>query len=138
MTILDDVSAKADDFQALTPNDDATLLQSICGTAATDDVLGHSKQTIQLLDTFQKELEVLHNSVSCDTMAPIMQKALYENSCHSLSVGLFWSFLSCLCVATFGTVMLSLRSATLRPQIYIVAANPASRSDDIDNDSSFG
>ncbi len=137
MTTIHDVDATVVDFKALTPDDDAAALQSACGAGSTVDLIAQSSITIPQFDKLHSQLEAVYNATSCETMAPLMQQALYENSCSSLSKGLLWTFVSALGVATFGTIMLSLRSATLRPQIYIVAANPASRSD-LDNDSSFG
>ena len=133
---LDEVKTAATDFQGLTPSGDASQLELVCGEDATNDLITKSNAMVTLLDTFKSQLEDLQGSISCETMAPLMQEAAYENGCNSLSKGLLWSFISGLCVATFGTIMFSLRSATLRPQIFIIAGNPASR--DHDDESSFG
>lgn len=122
-------------FQELFPDGDSAVLEAACG-GNTADVVTKTNDVRDKLNILQADLGSLGDLMSCGTMAPIMQKALYETSCNSLSRGLLWSFISGLCVATFGTLMLTLRSATQRPQIYIVAPNPASRSD-LDDDFSF-
>lgn len=120
LTNLDAAKIAADNFLALTPNGDATKLQQACGNVITNHILSDSNVVIAKLEIYKTEIETLHTSLSCETMAPLLQKAVYENGCNTMSKGMLWTFVSGLCVAVFGTLMLSLRSATLRPQIYII------------------
>eukprot|EP00551_Chaetoceros_affinis_P001581 CAMPEP_0203636010 /NCGR_PEP_ID=MMETSP0088-20131115/2648_1 /ASSEMBLY_ACC=CAM_ASM_001087 /TAXON_ID=426623 /ORGANISM="Chaetoceros affinis, Strain CCMP159" /LENGTH=378 /DNA_ID=CAMNT_0050490035 /DNA_START=427 /DNA_END=1563 /DNA_ORIENTATION=- len=134
-TTIDDTYISGSLFQDLAPNGDVSSLDVACvGDASA--VMTKSDALMVELETFKNYFESLQKSLSCETMATIMQQALYEKQCQSLSRGLLWLFISGLVVSSFGTIMLSLRSATQRPQIYIVAPNPASRSSD--DASSYG
>ncbi len=135
-TAIDDAYSSGSLFQDLAPNGDVSSLDVACvGDASA--VMTKADTLMEELETFKNNFESFQTSKSCGTMAPIMQQALYEKQCQSLNRGMFWSFVSGLVVSCFGMVMFSLRSATQRPQIYIVAPNPASRSSG-DGDSSFG
>jgi len=124
----------ASNFQEMTPNGDITALQAVCG-GSTSNVVTKSNTVIEKLTVMATAFESIQSGMSCGTMAPLLQNALYENGCNSLSKALLWTFISGLFVSVFGTIMLTLRSATKRPQIYIVTPNPALR---VDSDDSFG
>jgi len=122
-------------FKALAPNGDTTDLNAACGGGG-DAIMTQTATVSDELSSFEAYFDTLYGSVSCETMAPIMQQAVYETSCNNLSVSILWTFVPGLIAAVFGTIMMSLRSATQRPQIYIVAPNPASRDSDLENMSS--
>ncbi len=100
---------------------DADELDAACaGDAPT--ILSEAADVTEQLNTLSADYAAIYDSISCETMATTVQKAVYENSCHTLTKGLIWVFSSALAVAAFGSILLSLRSATSRPQIYLVPA----------------
>lgn len=135
-TTLSDALSAGTSFQELAPNGDTSSLDVVCAGDAAG-VMTKSNAVMDDLSSLKTNFESYQTSRSCGTMAPIMQQALYEKQCQSLSRGMLWTFIPALIVSSFGTIMISLRSATQRPQIYIVAPNPLSRSSDDDN-SSYG
>lgn len=134
---MNTVAEGVSDFQDLYPDGDITELTAACG-ATTSTIVTNADTAIEKFNELKAGFESIQGSISCETMAPIMQGAVYENSCNNLSQALLWSFVSGLCVSFFGTIMLTLRSATLRPQIFIVTPNPAASRADLEDDSSFG
>jgi hypothetical protein len=145
-----------DGNSALMPSADAynTALTNAQSSAAVFTALdvdaldaactGNATATMTKADDLSAELSALvidynkvYGHMSCDSIAPLAQKAVYENSCNSMSKGILWTFASALSFAVFGTILLSLRSATQRPQIYLVPANTANKSDDVEDDESY-
>ena len=68
----------------------------------------------------------IQGSMSCETIAPIIQETVYENSCNK-----FMSSVDVVLHSRFVRFLLwhnnayTIRSATLRSQIFIVTPNPA-------------
>ncbi len=108
---------------------DVDELSNACGEDATStmsNVESFSDDLSKLANDFSK----VYDHMSCETVGKLVQKTVYEVSCNSISKGLLWTFISGLCLAAFGTILISLRSATQRPQIYLVSANKAELADD--------
>ena len=103
-------------------------------------IMGQAKAFSTELDELVSDYDKVYDSMSCESIAPLVQKAVYETACGSIPRGLVWTFASGLCLAFFGTILVSLRSATLRPQIYLVQANNMQSNDDdsyiVDSDDS--
>lgn len=134
---IGDALAAASDFQAMTPNNDITDLAAVCG-AGTSDIVTESEAAIEKLNALQNDFNSIQDSLKCETMAPIMQGVVYETHCQHLSQDLMWAFIAGLTLSFFGTIMLTLRSSTLRPQIYIVTPNPGASRSEMGDDESFG
>ena len=97
-----------------------------CGASNNEGTLVKSK-TIAVtleLDAIYHGTEDIFVATNCGTVAYLAQDSLYANGCNSLPNSFMWSFIGLLSTATFCTVLLSLRSATTRPQIYIVPPGP--------------
>eukprot|EP00554_Chaetoceros_debilis_P000208 CAMPEP_0194081380 /NCGR_PEP_ID=MMETSP0149-20130528/7175_1 /TAXON_ID=122233 /ORGANISM="Chaetoceros debilis, Strain MM31A-1" /LENGTH=525 /DNA_ID=CAMNT_0038763289 /DNA_START=130 /DNA_END=1707 /DNA_ORIENTATION=+ len=128
----------AKDLDAIFAGFDVNELDGACFGDANVMMATLTKTSAQLSD-LATEFGAVYNNISCEHLAPIVQNAVYTNSCHSLSSGFLWTFASALTVAAFGTILLTLRSATSRPQIYLV---PAGQSDDnsyiIGDEDSYG
>lgn len=135
--LIQDVVSASSDFQAMTPNDDITDLEGVCG-AGTSDIVTESNTAIEKLNELQNNFNSVQESMTCETMAPILQGLVYETHCSELTHDLIWAFISGLTVSFFGTVMLTLRSSTLRPQIYIMTPNPGASHSEMGEDDSFG
>ena len=114
--------------ELLEENFDA-LLDS-CDASDNEGTLVKSK-TIAVtleLDALYHDTEDIFVATNCGTVAYLAQDTLYAKGCNSLPNSFMWSFIGLLSTATFCSILLSLRSATTRPQIYIVPPGP-------DNDS---
>ena len=62
--------------------------------------------TIAEVESFSVELDSLiadfngvYDHMSCESIAPLVQKTVYEVSCNSMSEGFLWTFASGLCLA---------------------------------------
>lgn len=122
--------------QADVYNDALTEAQSIAGVftsfnlaeldAACDGDASTVMTNAQALSTELNSLIAdygkVYDHMSCESVAPLMQKSVYETSCQSMSKAFLWTFASGLTLSIFGSIILSLRSATQRPQIYMVQA----------------
>ncbi len=116
-SLLTSAVTMSDKFTGLNVDD----LDAACaGDAPT--ILSEAADVTEQLTTLSGDYSAIYDSISCETMATMVQKAVYENSCHSLTKGLIWTFSSTIAVAGFGSILLTLRSATTRPQIYLVPA----------------
>lgn len=109
---------------------DVTELDAACSGDATS-VMAKVQTLSTELDGLITDYSDAYDNISCETIAPLMQKAVYEVGCNSVSSSLLWTFASGLCLAIFGTIVLSLRSATQRPEIYLL--NTIEASEDGDN-----
>lgn len=116
---LTNAMAKSEKFTGFDEDD----LDAACGGGGdASAVLAQARDVTTQLTSLTEDYNTIYDGISCENMATMVQKAVYENSCHSLSKALVWVFASALSVAGFGTILLSLRSATSRPQIYLVPA----------------
>lgn len=149
---VDGVSAtmpSGDEFHAYIGNAITNLekFSSLDRSDLSNECTGNVTATMDKVQSFSVELNSLdsdysrvYSHLSCESVAPLIQKNVYEISCNSMSKGFLWIFVSGLCLAVFGTIMVSLRSATQRPQIYLVSANKDELGDDdsyiVDSDDS--
>lgn len=117
-------------IDAYTNLDVATMDAQCTGTPDADSIMTEVKLVSAGLDDLITQYTSVHNSMSCERIAPLVQKSVYEISCNSMSSAFLWVFVSGLLLAVFGSFMISLRSATRRPQIYLVPSNGKSRDDD--------
>jgi hypothetical protein len=108
---------------------DVNELDAACSGNATT-VMAKLQTLSTDLDGLVTDFSNVYDHISCDTIAPLAQKATYEVGCNSISKGLLFTFVSGLCLAVFGTIILSLRSATQRPEIYLLSNIDASQDDD--------
>jgi hypothetical protein len=125
--LVSEAQDNLDVFSAL-PEDE---LQAACGgdpaTSTTmAEVESFSTEMGDLVTTFNG----VYDHMSCATIAPLVQKSLYEVGCSNSVNSLVWTWVSGLMVAVFGTILISLRSATQRPQIYLVSASNVDAQDD--------
>ena len=134
--------------QADTYNDALTAAQSIAGVftsfnvaeldaACVGDastVIASAQALSTKLDSLIADYDKVYDNMSCEAVAPLMQKSVYETSCQSMSKAFMWMFASGLSLSIFGSIILSLRSATQRPQIYMVqGVQTQSKSNDNDD-----
>jgi hypothetical protein len=119
-TLLTSAQDAATKFQSM--KDHTAALAAACGvdnTAITTIMIKSTTASNSLTD-LQLSFDGLNDSLKCGTLAPPLQKTIYETGCNSLSFGLLLSFIGTLVISVFGTIMITLRSATLRPQIYTI------------------
>ena len=105
-------------------------LISACGANANKGNLVRSK-TIAVtleLDSLYNIAEDIFIATNCGNVAYLVQDSFYAKGCNALPNSFMWSYIGLFSTAVLGSVLLSLRSATTRPQIYIVPPGP-------DNDS---
>lgn len=109
----------SEDFTAL----DSDGLESACVgddvAALLDKATVNGEDLKGLVDTF----DVLKSPLTCEKVTPLIQKSAYEIGCGTFSTSVLWCFSSLLALSVFGTIIFTLRSATRRPQIYIVPSN---------------
>lgn len=89
----------------------------------TEYVLVLATNATEHLNTLQNELLDMKSDVSCEAIAPLVQKSVYELGCGSVFKSIMWAWVSLLGFATWCTLIVTLRTATHRPQIYIVPPN---------------
>eukprot|EP00979_Chaetoceros_neogracilis_P014300 scaffold4552_cov262-Chaetoceros_neogracile.AAC.10 len=105
-------------------------LETACNGGGASAVMANALALSAELNILITDYEKVYDNMSCEAVAPLIQKAVYEESCQSMSTALLRVFASGLCLSVFGTIILSLRSAIGRPQIYLVQANGEERDDD--------
>lgn len=113
-------------------NDDFQAVVDACGASDNDGNLVKSKTTAVTLelDSLYHHTEDIFVATNCGTVAYLAQDTLYAKGCNSLPNSFMWSFIGLLSTAILSTLLLSLRSATTRPQIYIVPPGPSNDSFD--------
>jgi len=113
-------------------DDDFQAVVDACGASDNDGNLVKSKTTAVTLelDSLYHDTEDIFVATNCGTVAYLTQDTLYAKGCNSLPNSFMWSFIGLLSTAIFSTMLLSLRSATTRPQIYIVPPGPGDDSFD--------
>lgn len=130
---------EADEFNAAVTNAtsiidtftslDVNELDAACSGNATD-VVAQVEALSSDLENLVTDFNKVYDHISCDRIAPLVQKAVYELGCNSISKGILMTFISGLCLACFGTIILSLRSATQRPEIYLLSNIDESQDED--------
>jgi len=118
---LTDVRAHADEFLSLTEENMAVCSNS--DSSGSEFVMALATNVTDRIIALQSLFLALRSNLSCKRIAPLVQKSVYESGCDSLMTSLMWCWVCLLGLATWCTLIVTLRTATHRPQIYIVPAN---------------
>jgi len=116
---LAEAEGKGSNFVALSNDGNMTDLIAVCGSESTTVI----ELTTSVLDSISQSLSDIHflkSTMSCKSLAPLMQETVYEYTCQSLITSAVWNFASFFTLAIFTTLILTLRSAIKRPQMYIM------------------
>jgi len=116
---LAEAERKGSNFVALSNDGDITELIAVCGSKSTNVI----ELTTSVLDSISELLSDFHflkSNMSCKSIAPLMQETIYDSTCQSLITSVVWNFASFFTLAIFTTLILTLRSAIKRPQMYIM------------------
>jgi len=96
---------------------------TVCSNDDVEYVTVLTTNTTNLMTDLQTQVLSITSDISCEEIAPLLQKSVYQSGCQSLVTDFMLTWLSLLGLATCCTLILTLRSATHRPQIYIVPPN---------------
>jgi len=135
-TVLTTVNNLITDFTSL----NVAEVDAACGVS-TQTVFDEATSFKSVLASHASDFEIVYEGLSCESVAPLVQKAVYETSCQSMSKAFLWTWVSGLCLSVFGSIIITLRSATSRPQIYLVSSNGDGGNDDnsyiVDSDDEY-
>jgi len=118
-TDLNDAQKLGADFMGLSDDGDISELIAVCGNKSTK-VMDLATTAIGHVDNLVSEFESLKSNLSCKSVAPLVQKTVYETTCQNLITNIAWNFSSFLVLAVFMTLLVTMRTAIQRPNIYIV------------------
>lgn len=111
-------SLYADEFMAL-----SEVNMTVCSNVSSNTsalVMSLATNATDRISTLQSAFSSVRNDLSCKQIAPLIQRSVYESGCVSLIRSFTWAWICLLGLSTWCTLIVMLRTATHRPQIFIV------------------